>query len=68
MKEKTMKASLETLQRRWRAAADREKEARKDVAKAKSALYLAELYYTCSVSDESLARYAMKRAKEAADE
>jgi hypothetical protein len=68
MKENTMKASLETLRRQWRAAADRAIEARKDVSKAKSALYLAELHYTCRESDECMARYALKRAKEAADE
>jgi hypothetical protein len=68
MKEKTMKASLETLRRQWKAAAERAIEARKDVSKAKSALYLAELHYTCRESDECLARYEMGRAREAADE
>jgi hypothetical protein len=68
MKENTVEASLETLRRQWQAAAERAIEARKDVSKAKSALYLAELHYTCRESDECMARYAMKQAREAADE
>jgi hypothetical protein len=63
-----MEASLETLRRQWRAAAERAIDARKAVAKAKSALYLAELQCSNRESEECMARFALGRAREAADE